>query len=68
MSRNPGFIILRVRCVNEAKRFVDFAQHQRVALPLFLGRTKMYLEDRLRMKLADLQKKVRSYQLDLGHC
>jgi hypothetical protein len=44
--------------VNEAKRFVDFAQHQRVALPLFLGRTKMYLEDRLTHKEAELTTKV----------
>jgi hypothetical protein len=60
LTRNPGFIILRVRCVNEAKRFVDFAQHQRVALPLFLGRTKMLLQERFDHKTAELLKLVSS--------
>lgn len=44
--------------MNEAKRFIDFAQHQRVALPLFLGRTRLYLDGRMKIRLTQLHKKV----------
>jgi hypothetical protein len=44
--------------VNEAKRFIDFAQHQRVALPLFLGRSRMYMNGRNKIKIEQLKKKV----------
>jgi hypothetical protein len=56
--KSPKFITLRARCVNEAKRFIDFAQHQRVALPLFLGRSRMYLDGRMKTRLEQLEKQV----------
>ena len=57
-SKNPRFIALRLLCVTEAKRFVDFAQHQRVALPLFLGRARMRAEGGRDTRLDELKKKV----------
>jgi hypothetical protein len=56
--KTPQFTSLQVRCQNEAKRFIDFAQHQRVALPLFLGRTRVYLEGRMVTRIAELKKTV----------
>jgi hypothetical protein len=58
-SKNPRFIALRLLCVTEAKRFVDFVQHQRVVLPLFLGRSRMRAEGGRDTRLEDLKKKVR---------
>jgi hypothetical protein len=57
-AKNPRFISLRIRCLNEAKRFIDFAQHQRVALPLFLGRSRMYLDGRMKTRIEQLKKEV----------
>jgi hypothetical protein len=57
-AKNPRFVLLRNRCVSEARRFVDFAQHQRVALPLFLGRSRMYLDGRMKIRIEKLKKTV----------
>ncbi|KAE9966327.1 hypothetical protein EG328_009000 [Venturia inaequalis] len=51
------FRSLQWRCDCEALRFSDFAQHQRVALALIVGRNRVYLEDRKRAKLAGFKKK-----------
>jgi hypothetical protein len=56
--KTPRFLALQIRCQNEAKRFIDFSQHQRVALPLFLGRTRVYLERKMVMREAALKKQV----------
>lgn len=53
-----SFISLRIRCQEEGKRFVDFAQHQRVALPLFFGRSRMYMESRMRVRIAEMKQQV----------
>lgn len=53
------FRTLQWQCDCEVLRFSDFAQHQRVALPLIGGRNRVYLEDRRRIKLAEFKKKVR---------
>jgi len=57
-TKTAKFITLQVKCQSEAKRFVDFCQHQKVALPLFIGRSRMYLESRIEIRIADLKKKV----------
>ncbi|KAF2674873.1 hypothetical protein BT63DRAFT_420130 [Microthyrium microscopicum] len=56
-TKVSSFITLRSKCQEEAKRFIDFSQHQRVALPLFVGRSRMYLESRIEIRIADLKKK-----------
>jgi hypothetical protein len=56
--KTPRFTSLQIRCQNEGKRFIDFAQHQRVALPLFLGRTRVYLEGRMATRVAEMKKRV----------
>jgi hypothetical protein len=56
--KTPQFTSLQNQCQTEAKRFIDFAQHQRVALPLFLGRTRVYLESRIAARVAELEERV----------
>jgi hypothetical protein len=57
-KRTERFRTLQWQCDCEVLRFSDFAQHQRVALPLIVGRNRVYLEDRRRARLAELRKKV----------
>ncbi|TID16957.1 hypothetical protein E6O75_ATG09723 [Venturia nashicola] len=56
-KKTKSFRTLQWQCDCEVLRFGDFAQHQRVALPLILGRNRLYLEDRRRARLAAFKKK-----------
>jgi hypothetical protein len=58
-KKTERFRTLQWQCDCEVLRFTDFAQHQRVALPLIFGRNRVYLEDRREARLAELKKKVR---------
>lgn len=58
-KKTQRFRTLQWQCDCEVLRFTDFAQHQRVALPLIVGRNRLYLEDRKRAKLVEFKKKVR---------
>lgn len=56
--KTQRFRTLQWQCDCEVLRFSDFAQHQRVALSLIVGRNRLYLEDRKRARLAEFTKKV----------
>lgn len=58
-KKTQRFRTLQWQCDCEVLRFSDFAQHQRVALPLIVGRNRVYLEDRKRGRLVEFKKKVR---------
>jgi hypothetical protein len=60
LSATPRFQKLKTQCENELLCFRDFAQHQRVSLPLILARNRLYLEERKRSKLDALNKQVSS--------
>lgn len=58
------FLKLRAYCEDEILRFNSFAMDQHIALPLILGRNHLYNQDRMRIRLSDLQKEV-SLKIDL---
>jgi hypothetical protein len=53
-----GFVKLRALCEEEIQRFNSFATDQHLSLPLILGRNHLYNQDRMKGRLADLQKEV----------
>lgn len=53
---------LQASCDVEIQRFNSFAMDQHIALPLILGRNHLYNQDRVKTRLADLQKEVRAEQ------
>jgi hypothetical protein len=61
LSMTPRFLKLKRQCENELLCFRDFAQHQRISLPLILARNRLYLEERKQMKLEALRKQVSSF-------
>jgi hypothetical protein len=60
LSKTVQFQKLQRQCGDKMLCFSDFAQHQRVALPLILGRNRLWLEDRKKTKLEGLRKQVSS--------
>ncbi|KAF2397492.1 hypothetical protein EJ06DRAFT_151520 [Trichodelitschia bisporula] len=51
------FVALKRACAEEARRFADFAQHQRVALALIMGRNRLYLEERKESRVAEMRRR-----------
>jgi hypothetical protein len=58
LCNSEPFRQLLIQCKDQMLNFNDFAQHQRVALPLILGRNRLWLEGRKQTNLGELRKEV----------